>query len=104
MKDTYKRHSEVSHPNLQTLRFRTLKTSNNTEIHTGIDFSYGSEPSSTVTLLEISHCITHVTFSLMMIEILSKAILGSRGNVLERKIQSLFKEDDALFAKILKMQ
>lgn len=104
MKDTYKRHSEVSHPNLKTLWFRTLKTSNNTEIQTGIDFSYGSEPSSTVTLLEISHCITHVTFSLMMIEILSKEILGTWGNVLERKIQSLFKEDDALLVKISKMQ
>ena len=104
MKDMYKRHSEVSHPNLKTLQFRTLHTSNNAETRTGIDFSYGSEPSYTVTLPEISHCITHVTFSLMMIEILSKAILGTLGNVLERKIQSLFKEDDALLAKILKTQ
>lgn len=104
MKDTYKKHSEVSHPNLKTLQFRTLNTSNDTEIQTGIDFSYGSEPSFTVTPLEISHCITSVMFSLIMIEILSKAILGTLGNVLERKIQSLFKEDDALLAKILKTQ
>ena len=104
VKDMYKKHSEVSHPNLKTLRFRTLNTSNNTEIRTAIDFSYGSEPSYTVTLLEISHCISHVTFSLFMLWILSNEILGTWGNVLERKIQSLFKEDDALLVKILKMQ
>lgn len=104
MKDTYKKHSEVSHPNLKTLQFRTLNTPNNTEIRTGIDFSYGSEPSYTVTLLEISNCISHATFSLIMLWILSQAILGTWGNVLERKIQSLFKEDDALLVKILKMQ
>ncbi len=105
MKDTYRRHSEVSHPNLKTLQFRTLNTSNNdTEIQIGMDSSYGSEPSNTLKLMAISHSITHVTFSLFMLEILSKAILGSWGNVLERRIQSLLREDDELLVRILKMK
>lgn len=102
MKNMYKEHSELSHPNLKTLQFRTLNTSSNTEIQTGIDFLYGSDPS--ITLMEISHCMTHVTFSLFMLEILSREILGSWSNVLEQRIQSLFKEDDALLAKMLKTQ
>ena len=104
MKDMYKNHSEVSHPSLKTLQFRTINTSNNTKERIGIDFSYGGEPSDNVALMEISHCISHITHSLFMLEILSKDILGTWGNVLERKIQSLFKEDDALLFKILKMQ
>lgn len=100
----YKELSSVTHPHLKTIRFRTVHTSNIADENTGINFTYGGESSDIVALMNIADCMTYVMFSLFMLEMLSKEILGTWGNVLERKIQSLFKEDDALLAKILKMQ
>ncbi|MFC1909300.1 hypothetical protein ACFLXD_05565 [Chloroflexota bacterium] len=102
IKDMYKNLSEVSHPNLKMLQFRTFQPSEKAERNVGIDFSYCGENEEILRLMSIGECMNYVIFSLFMFEIVSRKIFGSWGNVLESKIEKLFEEHDALFAHIMR--
>ncbi len=96
IKDMYKQLSQISHPNLSALRFRTIRPSNKTEREIVIDFSYCGENEEILKLISIGECMTYVIFSLFMLEIVSRKIFGSWANVLESRIEKLFEEHDEL--------
>ena len=102
IKDMYKNLSQVAHPNLMVLQFRTVQTPEKAEINVGIDFSYCGENQEILRLMSIGECMNYVIFSLFMMEIVSKKIFASWANVLERRIEELFEEHNALFAHVMK--
>jgi len=102
IKDMYKNLSQVSHPNLKVLKLRSVQTSDETERNIGIDYSYCGENQEILRLMSIGEFMSYVIFSLFMLEIVSKKIFGSWGNVLERRIEKLFEEDAALSVHIMK--
>ncbi|MHA2067512.1 MAG: hypothetical protein ACXABY_24355 [Candidatus Thorarchaeota archaeon] len=102
IKDMYKNLSHVSHPNLKTIQLRTIQTSEEAERNVGIDSSYCGEKQELLRLMSIGECMSYVIFSLFMLEIVSRKVFGSWGNVLQSKIQTLFEEHDSLFAHIIR--
>jgi len=89
----YKHLSEVSHPNIKTLSFRTLNVQDKgRERNTGIDFSYGGELSDSFASMGIEIAIVYVVFSLFVLEMLGHEILSTWSAVLERKVADFFKK------------
>ena len=98
----YKTLSHVSHPNLKTVRLRTIQIAKDAEKNVGIDFSFCGEKQELLRLISIGQCMSYVLFSLFMLEIVSRKVFGSWGNVLQQKTEKLFEEHDHLFAHILR--
>lgn len=93
MRSMYKNLSEVSHPNIKTLNFRTVNVRDkSTEINSGIDFTYGGELSDSFAVMGIETAIVYVVFSLFTLEMLGNEVLGTWSAVLERKVADLFKK------------
>ncbi len=100
IKDMYRELSQISHPSLDILKFRTIQPSDKIEKKIGIDFSYCGEREEILRLMSIGESITYVIFSLFMLVIVSRKIFGSWGNVLESRIEKLFEEQYDLFLHI----
>jgi hypothetical protein len=92
IKDMYGQLSKLSHPNSKILNFRTIKLSEKDKRDFGIDFSYCGEKQEIIKLMSIGEGLTYALFSLLMLEMVARKVIGTWANVLNQKIDKLFLE------------